>query len=289
MSQLPADPLGLDPGAVGGPAPLRLVHARGDPPGRRGDGRDPRLPRVGRELLRPLRDSSPSGRHRVLVCTNISCWMNGADELLEAFCEAAGVDPTRPPTAARARPTASSSSAASSASAPATSRRWPRSTSATTGRSSTATRRRAIEPAALRRATSLPGQGACAKRRAAGGGPTPEPGPASGGGARCLRRGCSSATSTSPGSATIEAYRAPRRLPRARARRSREMEPERPAAASSRTRACAAAAAPASRWARRRSFLPRGEMDKYLCCNADESEPGHVQGPRADAARTRTS
>src|SRR3954471_22213797 len=22
------------------------------------------------------------------------------------------------------------------------------------------------------------------------------------------------------------------------------------------------------------SFLPRGEMDKYLCCNADESEPG---------------
>ena len=22
------------------------------------------------------------------------------------------------------------------------------------------------------------------------------------------------------------------------------------------------------------SFLPRGEMEKYLCCNADESEPG---------------
>ena len=22
------------------------------------------------------------------------------------------------------------------------------------------------------------------------------------------------------------------------------------------------------------SFLPRGDMDKYLCCNADESEPG---------------
>ncbi|HYJ22645.1 MAG TPA: hypothetical protein VEW07_11565, partial [Solirubrobacterales bacterium] len=22
------------------------------------------------------------------------------------------------------------------------------------------------------------------------------------------------------------------------------------------------------------SFLPRGEMAKYLCCNADESEPG---------------
>ena len=31
------------------------------------------------------------------------------------------------------------------------------------------------------------------------------------------------------------------------------------------------------------SFLPHGEVEKYLCCNADESEPGHLQGPRADA------
>ena len=35
----------------------------------------------------------PVGRHRVLVCRNISCWMNGGDELLDSFCEAAGVDP----------------------------------------------------------------------------------------------------------------------------------------------------------------------------------------------------
>ena len=34
----------------------------------------------------------PVGRHRVLVCTNISCWMNGADELLASFCEATGAD-----------------------------------------------------------------------------------------------------------------------------------------------------------------------------------------------------
>ncbi len=34
----------------------------------------------------------PSGRHRVLVCHNISCWLNGGDELLGAFCEATGVD-----------------------------------------------------------------------------------------------------------------------------------------------------------------------------------------------------
>jgi NADH-quinone oxidoreductase subunit E len=35
----------------------------------------------------------PVGRHRVLVCTNLSCWMSGADDLLAALCEQAGVDP----------------------------------------------------------------------------------------------------------------------------------------------------------------------------------------------------
>jgi NADH-quinone oxidoreductase subunit E len=34
----------------------------------------------------------PAGEHRVLVCTNISCWMRGADELLDAFCAATGAD-----------------------------------------------------------------------------------------------------------------------------------------------------------------------------------------------------
>ena len=34
----------------------------------------------------------PSGESQVLVCTNISCWMRGGDELLDAFCEATGVD-----------------------------------------------------------------------------------------------------------------------------------------------------------------------------------------------------
>jgi NADH-quinone oxidoreductase subunit E len=34
----------------------------------------------------------PEGDHQVLVCTNISCWLRGADRLLEAFTEAAGVD-----------------------------------------------------------------------------------------------------------------------------------------------------------------------------------------------------
>jgi NADH-quinone oxidoreductase subunit E len=37
--------------------------------------------------------TTPSGRHQVLVCHNISCWMRGADELMRSLCEAAGVDP----------------------------------------------------------------------------------------------------------------------------------------------------------------------------------------------------
>ena len=34
----------------------------------------------------------PSGESQVLVCTNISCWMRGGDELLDAFCAATGAD-----------------------------------------------------------------------------------------------------------------------------------------------------------------------------------------------------
>ena len=34
----------------------------------------------------------PQGEHQVLVCTNISCWLRGADDLLQSFIDAAGVD-----------------------------------------------------------------------------------------------------------------------------------------------------------------------------------------------------
>ncbi|HLM32176.1 MAG TPA: NAD(P)H-dependent oxidoreductase subunit E [Solirubrobacterales bacterium] len=36
--------------------------------------------------------TAPIGRHRVLVCHNISCWMQGGDELLASFCDATGAD-----------------------------------------------------------------------------------------------------------------------------------------------------------------------------------------------------
>ncbi len=37
--------------------------------------------------------TTPQGEHEVLVCTNISCWLRGGDELLADFCEAAGAEP----------------------------------------------------------------------------------------------------------------------------------------------------------------------------------------------------
>jgi NADH:ubiquinone oxidoreductase subunit E len=40
-----------------------------------------------------LLHTEPVGVHKVAVCTNISCWMRGGDDLLTAFCEAAGCDP----------------------------------------------------------------------------------------------------------------------------------------------------------------------------------------------------
>jgi NADH-quinone oxidoreductase subunit E len=39
-----------------------------------------------------LLHTSPVGSHQIHVCTNISCWMRGGDELLDAFRAAAGDD-----------------------------------------------------------------------------------------------------------------------------------------------------------------------------------------------------
>jgi NADH:ubiquinone oxidoreductase subunit E len=36
--------------------------------------------------------TTPVGRHQVLVCHNISCWLRGSDDLMRALCEAAGID-----------------------------------------------------------------------------------------------------------------------------------------------------------------------------------------------------
>jgi len=39
-----------------------------------------------------LLHTEPVGSHKVAVCTNISCWMRGGDELLDAFRAATGED-----------------------------------------------------------------------------------------------------------------------------------------------------------------------------------------------------
>jgi len=36
--------------------------------------------------------TSPVGKHRVLVCHNLACWLRGAEDVLDSFCDAAGVD-----------------------------------------------------------------------------------------------------------------------------------------------------------------------------------------------------
>jgi NADH-quinone oxidoreductase subunit E len=42
-----------------------------------------------------LLHTDPVGSHQIHVCTNISCWMRGGDELLDAFKAAAGEDDER--------------------------------------------------------------------------------------------------------------------------------------------------------------------------------------------------
>jgi NADH-quinone oxidoreductase subunit E len=42
-----------------------------------------------------LLHTDPVGSHKIAVCTNISCWMRGGDELLDAFKAAAGEDEER--------------------------------------------------------------------------------------------------------------------------------------------------------------------------------------------------
>ena len=37
-------------------------------------------------------DLEPSGRHSIYVCTNISCTLRGADDLLQHFCDATGAE-----------------------------------------------------------------------------------------------------------------------------------------------------------------------------------------------------
>lgn len=39
-----------------------------------------------------LFDHAPVGRHKIYVCTNISCWLRGADGIVEHLCKRLGID-----------------------------------------------------------------------------------------------------------------------------------------------------------------------------------------------------
>ena len=87
-----------------------------------------------------------------------------------------------------------------------------------------------------------------------------------------MRPGCCFATSTSRVCASIETYR---RLGgyRSLERAFKEIEPDELSATLEDSGLRGRGGAGFS-MGKKASFLPRGDMEKYLCCNADESEPG---------------
>ena len=231
--------------------------------------RDARLPGVGGDASTTCSRPSPVGRHRVYVCTNISCSLRGADELLDGL--------------PRGRRRATSEFNVRALRVPRRLRH----------RADGLRRRRLLRPARRSRTCRAARRRARRARRCcprsssrAGWSPTRAPThsefrdatPADG------RRGDADdrrdARASDPAvrrhrrarAEHARGLRAPRRL-RGAAQGARDGA-RGGARASSKPRACAAAAAPASRWARRSRSCRKGAMDKYLVCNADESEPG---------------
>ena len=221
------------------------LHARGHRAGRLRHAPHARLPHRRRDLLRHARD--PAGR----AATRSTSARTSA-----ARCAA----PTRCWSASRRRSAATptSTSAPSSASARATSRRWPRSTASTSARSRPTTSR-------LVGSRSAPATSRC---------PT-----SSSSGARARTRRPTRGEHQDPlqghrraGPGDDRRLPPPRRLRDGRAGAARcratswshELE-----ASGLRGRGGAGFS-----MGKKASFLPKGAMDKYLVCNADESEPG---------------
>jgi NADH-quinone oxidoreductase subunit F len=227
--------------------------------------------------------TTPVGRHQVLVCHNISCWMRGADDLLRAFSEAAGAG------AQEADHGGVSSAdgevfvkgfeclgACDIAPMASIDERYY-------GPLEAGDARTAVEQ--LRSGAEILPEKALAKRPAAGGA-EPEPDPrvsraeADPVAPQAEPRGRPEVTETrmlfrrvdEPGLASIDTYR---RLGgyRSLERAFRDLEPEELLGVLEESGLRGRGGAGFS-MGKKASFLPRGEMSKYLCCNADESEPG---------------
>jgi NADH-quinone oxidoreductase subunit F len=208
------------------------------------------------DLLR----TTPVGRHQVLVCHNISCWMRGADDLIQAFCEASGADPDH-----AAHGGASSADgevyvagfeclgACDIAPMASIDERYY-------GPLDAGEARTAVEQ--LRSGAEVLPDTALAGRPVAGG-PEPAPAPET----RMLFKSVDE-----PGLASIDTYR---RLGgyRSLERAFRDLEPEELLGMLEESGLRGRGGAGFS-MGKKASFLPRGETSKYLCCNADESEPG---------------
>ena len=279
-SRYPEQPLGLDPGPLGGPAPLRLVHPGGDPPGGRGDAGHPRLPGVGRQLLRPLRTSSRPATTR-----------SSSAPTSPAGCAAATSCST--PSARRPAPTARRPATAAPSRRTARSRVRLRVPRRLRPRADGLDRRALLRPAGRRptprRSSSscAPATRCCPEKALAKRGRWPAASPSratpdervrTGEGAatgECERnQACCSRHAEDPTLAhdrglpsAYGGYAGPRRRP------SREIEPDEMLNELEDSGLRGRGGAGFS-MGKKASFLPRGDMAKYLCCNADESEPG---------------
>ena len=225
------------------------------------------------DLLR----TEPVGRHRVLVCTNISCWMNGGDELLDALLRGRRRRPARPRTAAQLR----------GRRALRVGLRVPRRLRHRADglarrallRAARAGRRGdGVDAAPLRR--RRPARQAMSKRRSPAG-PTPQAGPAGGEADVAAETRMLFRTSTSRGWRRSRATGASAATGRSR-RPSREMEPERPARELEESGLRGRGGAGFSMG--KKASLPAPRRDGQVpLLQRRRVRARHLQGPRADA------
>ena len=259
MAQVPGLPLGRDPGAARRPARARLVLADRDRAGRVRDAPDARLPDRGGDLLRHVRHRARRASTTSTCARTSRARCAAPTRSTTAMLDAAGDDPrfnvrgVRVPGRVRHR--------ADGVGRRRVRRPARRPTTASTIVDDVKAGREVLPDKQL-------------AQRAIGRATT----------GRRPDREAPLKDIDEPGLNTLDGLRAGAAATRC-SRKALKMEPERRARRAARRPACAAAAAPASRWARRRPSCPRATMDKYLVCNADESEPGTFKDRECCARR----